>query len=96
MAESTSMLRVFEQILGCEAYFEDSGKGLRKAKAFLHERAKKIEAYDGGTFAHEIQTLCVERICSNQVYDYEKDRKKGDPFERVYSYGDDDDDSDDD
>jgi len=83
----SSLLRVFEQILGCEAYFEDDDDGLDLAKELLRQRAKAIREYEGGTFVHEIETLCIERVYANQIYDY-KDSKKGAPFETVLSYND--------
>lgn len=101
------MLRVFEQILGCEAYFNNTEKGLQLAKKLLYDRARKIKEYRMGdsrlgdesreqNLRDDLSSLTIERVSHKQIYDYQEDQKRVYPFEVVYYYGQDEDEDDDD
>jgi hypothetical protein len=56
------MLRVYDQIVGTDAYFEDSAQGLKDAIAFLHKRALVIQESMSGYASSQYETISVDRV----------------------------------
>ncbi len=74
----TTLLMIWENILGYMEFFEDDSIGLEKAKIRLQERA---DLFMKRGYQDDLSGLYISRVKSGLIDSY-----NGDPFEMVYSY----------